>query len=398
MTLRKEFIYLDDAATTTVDPAVAEAMQRCLRGGGAFANPASLHVAGRASHALVERSRAQVAGLLNTAPRNLIFTSGATESDNLAITGAAQFRAHRGRHLVSMRTEHKAVTDCFASLEREGFQVTWLKPDRDGLLPIADLEAAIRPDTQLVSIMHVNNETGVIQDIHQIGECCRRHGVLFHCDAAQSAGKLPIDLSRLPVDLMSLTAHKFYGPQGIGALYLADRPECHIRPLLHGGGQERRLRPGTLAVHQVAGFGVAAAIATECQANDLAHVERLNARLWKGIRDVHGITRNGDPGHAFPGILNVSIDGIDGESLMLTLEPLCVATGSACNSQSGESSYVLRALGLPDQLAQSAIRFSFGRFTSESDVDAAIELYTAGVSHLRNIMPETTASTALRER
>ena len=398
MKLERKFIYLDDAATTPVDPAVAEVMQHCLSGGGPFANPASVHVAGRASRALVEQSRAQLAKLLNTAPRNLIFTSGATESDNLAIMGAAQHRSHRGRHLISMPTEHKAVTDCFASLERQGFEVTRLKPDRHGLLRIADLETAIRPDTQLVSIMHVNNETGAIQDIHQIGECCRRHGVLFHCDAAQSAGKLPIDLSDLPVDLMSLTAHKFYGPQGIGALYLADRPECLVRPLLHGGGQERRLRPGTLAVHQVAGFGVAAAIAAERQADDLAHVARLNARLWKGIGGVRGITRNGDPGHTFPGILNVSVDGIDGESLMLAIEPLCVATGSACNSQTGEPSYVLRALGLTDRLAQSAIRFSFGRFTSESDVDAAIELYTAGVAHLRGIMPEMTTWTAHRER
>ncbi|HLU06632.1 MAG TPA: aminotransferase class V-fold PLP-dependent enzyme [Woeseiaceae bacterium] len=391
MTPGKEIIYLDDAATTPVDPVVAEAMQRCLSGGGAFANPSSIHIAGRASRAQVERSRAQVAKLLNTAPGNLVFTSGATESNNLAIAGAARFRSHRGRHLVSMPTEHKAVTDCFAALEREGFEVTWLEPDQRGLLPIGDLEAAIRPDTQLVSIMHVNNETGVIQDIHQIGDACRRHGVLFHCDAAQSAGKLPIDLSALPVDLMSLTGHKFYGPQGIGALYLADRPECRIRPLFHGGGQERRLRPGTLPVHQVVGLGAAAAIAVERQPDDLAHAERLNARLWKGIRDVRGITRNGDPGHCFPGILNVSIDGIDGESLMLALEPLCVATGSACNSQSGEPSYVLRALKLTDRLAQSAIRFSFGRFTHESDIDAAIGVYTGAVDRLRSIMPKATA-------
>jgi len=384
-------VYLDNAATTAMDPAVAEMMCRCVSGEGAFANPASVHIAGRAAQELVERSRAQIAKLLGTAPSRLIFTSGATESDNLAISGAAHFRSHRGRHLITMPTEHKAVTDCFAALERQGFEVTWLAPDRDGLLPIRDLEAAMRPDTQLVSIMHVNNETGVIQDIHQIGECCRRHGVLFHCDAAQSAGKLPIDLSELPVDLMSLTAHKFHGPQGIGALYLADRPECHIMPLLHGGGQERRLRPGTLAVHQVAGFGAAAAIAAERQTADLAHLERLNARLWNGIRGVRGIARNGKASHTFPGILNVSIDGIEGESLMLALEPLCVASGSACNSQSGEPSYVLRALGLDDRLAQSSIRFSFGRFTSESDIDVAIERYKTSVSHLRSVMPAMTA-------
>jgi cysteine desulfurase len=379
-------VYLDYAATTRLDPLVADVMCRCLTEGSTFANPASTHIAGRASHALVEHARRQVADLLHTTPRTLIFTSGATESDNLAIAGAARFRAHRGRHLITMPTEHKAVTDCFAALERHGFEVTRLNPDRDGRLQIGDLEVAIRADTQLVSVMHVNNETGVIQDIHAIGECCRRH-----CDAAQSAGKLPIELSTLPVDLLSLTAHKFYGPKGIGALYLTDRPECHIQPLMHGGGQERRLRPGTLAVHQIAGFGAAAEIARERQPDDLAHVRRLNERLWNGIRAVPGIVRNGNPAHTFPGILNVSVEGIEGESLMLALDPLCVASGSACNSQSRESSYVLRALGLDDRLAQSAIRFSFGRFTQESDVDAGIVRYTAAVSHLRGIMPARTA-------
>jgi cysteine desulfurase len=384
-------VYLDNAATTRLDPEVADVMCRCLSAGGAFANPASTHLAGRASHAVVERARRQVADLLQTTPRSLVFTSGATESDNLAIAGAALFRAHRGRHLITMPTEHKAVADSFAALERRGFEVTWLKPDRDGLLAVGDLDAAIRADTQLVSVMHVNNETGVIQDIHAIGECCRRRGVLFHCDAAQSVGKLPIDLSGLPVDLLSLTAHKFHGPQGIGALYLADRPEGHIQPLMHGGGQERRLRPGTLAVHQIAGFGAAAEIAAQRQSEDLAHLRQLNERLWNGIQAVPGIVRNGNPGHTFPGILNVSVEGIEGESLMLALLPLCVASGSACNSRSGESSYVLRALGLGDRLAQSAIRFSFGRFTRESDIDAAVARYTAAVSHLRGIMPARTA-------
>jgi cysteine desulfurase len=387
-------VYLDNAATTPLDPAVAAVMCRCLSDAGAFANPASMHIAGRASGELVEQARAQIANLLRTSPSNLIFTSGATESDNLAIAGAAHFRAHRGRHLITMPTEHKAVTDCFAALERQGFEVTWLEPDRDGLLPLGDLEAAIRKDSQLVSIMHVNNETGAIQDIHRIGDCCRRHGVLFHCDAAQSAGKLPIDLGELPVDLMSLTAHKFHGPQGIGALYLADRPDCHIQPLFHGGGQERRLRPGTLAVHQIAGFGAAAAIAAERQVEDLEHLKRLNARLWSGIRDVPGVTRNGDARRSFPGILNVSVEGIEGESLMLALEPLCVASGSACNSQSGEPSYVLRALGLDERRAQSAIRFSFGRFTQETEIDAAIARYIAAVAHLRRIMPPAAARAA----
>ena len=386
-----EPVYLDYAATTPVDPAVTEAMCRVLSEAASFANPASMHIAGRAAHERVEHARRQLAGLLRTAPRTLIFTSGATESANLAILGAARFRAHRGRHLVTMRTEHKAVTDTFVALGKEGYEVTWLAPDQDGLLALRDLEAAIREDTQLVSIMHVNNETGTIQDIHEIGACCRRRGVLFHCDAAQSAGKLPLDLSELPVDLLSLTAHKFHGPQGIGALYLADRPDCHIRPILHGGGQERRLRPGTLAVHQVVGLGAAAALAAERQAEDLAHSRSLNERLWNGIRDLPGVRLNGSRSRSFPGILNVAVDGIEGESLLLALEPVCVASGSACNSRSGEPSSVLRALGLDDRLAQSAIRFSFGRFTRRSDIDTAIERYVAAVRHLRGIMPAKVA-------
>ncbi|MEX2122345.1 MAG: aminotransferase class V-fold PLP-dependent enzyme [Woeseia sp.] len=386
-----EPVYLDYAATTPTDPAVAEAICRSMSETGSFANPASNHFAGRASHELVERARRQLADLLRTDPRTLIFTSGATESDNLAIAGAAHFRAHRGRHLITMPTEHKAVTDTFAALERQGYEVTWLSPDRDGLLAVGDLEAAIREDTQLVSVMHVNNETGVIQDIHEIGECCRRRGVLFHCDAAQSAGKLPVDLSVLPVDLLSLTAHKFCGPKGIGALYLADRADCHLQPLMHGGGQERRLRPGTLAVHQIVGFGVAAAIASARHAEDFVRLKTLNERLWRGLREIPGILRNGSTTKSFPGILNVSIEDIEGESLMLALEPVCVASGSACNAQSGESSYVLRALGLDDRLAQSAIRFSFGRFTRESDIDTAIERYSAAVHHLRAIVPAKSA-------
>lgn len=394
MTLRtdsEDAVYLDHAATTPPDREVVAAMQAVLGAEGAFANPSSMHVAGRRSRELTERARAALARMLNTDPACLVFTSGATESNNLAITGGARQRAHRGRHLVTMRTEHKAVIDTVAALEREGWSVTWLDPAPDGVLPAGVLDAALREDTQLVSIMHVNNETGVVQDIAAIGERCRRRGILFHCDAAQSAGKLPLDLARLPVDLLSLTAHKFHGPQGIGALYLADRPDVHIAPLLHGGGQERRLRPGTLAVHLVAGFGRAADCARQRMHDDLAHYRQLNDRLWRGISDLPGIHRNGDPAAAFPGILNVSADDVEGESLLLALEPLCVASGSACNSQTGEPSYVLRAMGRDDRLAQSAIRFSFGRCTRQAEVDFAVDRYRRAIGHLRAMAPPAAA-------
>ena len=380
-------VYLDHAATTPIDPRVAAAMQACLSPGGAFANPASIHMSGRESSAVVEQARQRLADLLVTDPRCLIWTSGATESDNLAIIGAARFRAHRGKHLITMRTEHKAVTDTFAHLGLSGYDVTWLKPGSDGLLAMEDLEAHIRQDTQLVSVMHVNNETGVIQDIRRIGEICRARDVLFHTDAAQSVGKLPLDLSELPVDLLSLTAHKFHGPQGIGALFIGDRPGCRVLPMLHGGGQERRLRPGSLAVHQIVGAGAAADIARVEMTDDFAHVSALRDRLWRGIQDLPGILRNGNADQSHPGFLNVSAQGVDGESLMLGLEPVCAATGSACNSTSGESSYVLRALGRDDALAQSAIRFSFGRTTSRDDIDVAIERYRWAVGHLRSIAP-----------
>lgn len=382
-------VYLDAAATTPIDPRVTEAMQVCLSPGGAFANPASIHIAGRESAALVEKSRQRLATLLSTDPKNLIWTSGATESDNLAIVGAANFRAHRGRHLVTMPTEHKAVTDTFAHLEKSGFEVTWLKPSPDGLLAPDELESHIREDTQLVSVMHVNNETGVTQDIRRIGEVCRRHDVLFHTDAAQSVGKLPLDLRELPIDLLSLTAHKFHGPQGIGALYIADRPGCRVLPIMHGGGQERRLRPGSLPVHQIVGAGAAAEIARDEMAEDAVHATALRDRLWQGISDIPGILRNGNADHSWPGILNVSVSGVEGESLMLGLEPVCAASGSACNSTSGESSYVLRALGRDDLLAQSAIRFSFGRTTTEQHIDVAIERYRWAVEHLRAIAPRS---------
>ena len=387
MAKQKDILYLDYAASTPVDQRVVEAMTALMTVSGNYANPSSTHFAGRQSVEFIAKAAEQLAGLLNTGPDQLIWTSGATESDNLAILGAAHYRQGRGRHLITMRTEHKAVTDPFSVLEREGFEVTWLNPEINGLLDIEKLGAALRDDTQLVSIMHVNNETGAIQDISAIGALCHEHDALFHVDAAQSVGKVPIDLEALPVDLMSMTAHKFYGPKGIGALYIADRPGVHVEPLLFGGGQQRRLRPGTLPAQQIVGFGVTAEIARSSIDDDFKHLTKLRDQMWAGIRDIEGISINGAIESSFPGILNVSIEDIEGESLLLALEPLCVATGSACNSKSQEPSYVLRALGISDALAQSAIRFSFGRPTSASDVEVAIDLYRSSVARLREIAP-----------
>lgn len=383
-----ELVYLDYAASTPIDERVLERMNEVHAGPAGAANASSAHAAGRYAIALAEQARGQLADLLGTDPASLVWTSGATESDNLAIAGAARYRSHRGRHLISMPTEHKAVCDVFGALEREGFEVSWLQPRSDGLLDPAELEAAIRPDTQLVSVMHVNNETGVVQDIEAIGSICRNRDVLYHCDAAQSVGKLPVDLDTLPVDLLSLTGHKFYGPQGIGALYIADRPGCEVFPLLHGGGQERKIRPGTLAVHLIAGLGTAAQVAQAAMKSNMAHVTMLRDRLWQQIKSLPGILRNGSEESAYPGILNVSIGGIEGESLMLALEPLCVASGSACNSKNRDASYVLRALGRDDLQAQSAVRFSFGRNSSIDDVDFAAERYLSAVSRLREVLPQ----------
>ena len=385
-------VYLDNAATTPVEPLVAEAMSAALLPGGPFGNPSSNHEFGRDALAIVETAREKLARLLGAAPRELIWTSGATESDNMAITGAARFRAHRGKHAITMPVEHKAVTDTFDALEREGFEVTRLSPESDGVLDLQKLDAAIRVDTQLVSIMFVNNETGAMQDIESIGQRCRGQDILFHVDAAQAVGKVPIDLSHMPIDLMSLTAHKFYGPKGIGALYVADRPGCQIEPLLFGGGHERGMRPGTSAVHQILGIGLAAEIAAERMQGDLAHLRTLREQLWNGISDLPGLHINGPRQGGFPGILNVSAEGVDGESLMLAMHPVCVASGSACNAKSGESSYVLRALGRDDRLAQSAIRFGIGRHNSAQDIDIAIDRYREAVLKLRDMAP--TAGTA----
>ena len=380
-----DLVYLDYAASTPVDARVSALMAEIMT--HEFANPSSTHAAGRVATARIEVATEQLAGLLNTAPTKLVWTSGATESDNLAIMGAARFRDNKGRHLISMRTEHKAVTDALDALSTQGFEVTWLQPDASGVLARETLEAAIRDDTQLVSIMHVNNETGAVQDIESLGEACRERDVLFHVDAAQSVGKLPLDLARLPVDMMSMTAHKVYGPKGIGALYVDERPGCHVLPMLFGGGQQRRLRPGTMPAPLIAAFGLAAEIAADRMTDDYAHLRRLRQRLWQGIKDIDGVSPNGDLDNTFPGILNVSVAGIEGESLLLALEPVCVATGSACNSQNQEPSYVLRALGRSDALAQSAIRFSMGRPSSDQDIDLAIQKYTAAVAKLRRIAP-----------
>lgn len=380
-------IYLDHAATTRPAPEVVAAMQDCLTDAERFANPSSIHRAGRAAARVEADARAQLAGLLNAPADTLVWTSGATEANNLAILGAARFRAHRGRHVITVRTEHKAVIDPFTALEKDGFDVTWLAPGADGLLSPDVLREALRDDTQLVSVMHVNNETGTVQDIASIGAICREHGALYHCDAAQSVGKLPIDVTALPVDLLSLSAHKFYGPQGIGALYIAERDGCGVQPILFGGGQQRRLRPGTLPTFLLAGAGAAARLAADRRADDLQHLATLRRRLWDGIRGLPGILENGNPDHQFPGILNVSADGVEGESLLLALEPLCVASGSACNSSSGEPSYVLRALGRTDRLAQAAIRFSFGRDTRLADIETARDAYIASVERLRCLAP-----------
>jgi cysteine desulfurase len=384
-------IYLDYAASTPVDAGVLEAMKTAMTVDGNYANPSSTHSAGRESVAMIARAAEQAAALLHTSPDRLVWTSGATESDNLAILGAAHYRSDRGKHIITMRTEHKAVTDPFSELQKQGFDVTWLESEPDGRLDIGKLADALRDDTQFVSIMHVNNETGIIQDIAAIGEQCRARDIIFHVDAAQSCGKLPIDLSALPVDLMSVTAHKFYGPKGIGALYIADRKGVHVEPLLFGGGQQRRLRPGTLPTQQIVGFGATAALAAARMDDDLAHLTGLRERFWAAIQDVPGIMINGSHEHSFPGIINVSIEDIEGESLLLALEPLCVATGSACNSKSQEPSYVLRALGRSDDLAQSAIRFSFGRPTTNAEVDTAIDLYRGAVAKLRSLAPERAA-------
>ncbi len=384
-----EAVYLDYAATSPVDPRVVAVMSECLTLGGVYGNPASLHHYGRLARARVEQARAQVAALIGTSSPQIVWTSGATESNNLAILGTAR-AAHSdgGRHIITARTEHKAVLDPCKRLEREGWRVSYLTPDGAGLLSLEQIREAMTPETVLVSIMHANNEIGVLQDIEAIAALCRERDVALHVDAAQSAGKVPIDLQRWPVDLLSFTAHKMYGPKGVGALYVAPERRARLQPLIFGGGHERGLRSGTLAVHQIVGFGKACELALAEQAQDAVRIAALRERLWQGLQgSIEGVLRNGDPVRCVSSILNVSFPGVEGESLLLGLPEVAVSTGSACNSDSDEPSYVLRALGRDTELAQSSLRFSLGRFSTESDVDVAIAAVRREVERLRAIAP-----------
>lgn len=380
-------VYLDYAATTPVDPAVATEMAACLTESGDFGNASSTHVFGRRAAARVETARAQVAALIGAEPDEITFTSGATESNNLAVLGVSRANADRGRHIVTTRIEHKAVLDPCKRLEREGFTVTYLTPDRQGRIDPEIVRAALRPDTVLVSIMYVNNEIGVMQDVGAIGALCRDRGVAFHTDAAQAVGKIPVDVRTLPVDFLSFTAHKIYGPKGVGALYTRRASRPLLQPVSFGGGQERGLRPGTLATHQIVGLGVACEMAANLVGEEQPRLTALRERLWNGLEGLGGTHLNGAGSARIPGILNVSFEGVEGESLVTGLTDLAVSTGSACNSASAEPSYVLRALGRDTQLAQSSLRLTVGRYTKVADVDFAIEAVKREVTRLRELSP-----------
>jgi len=381
-------IYLDYSATTPVDARVAEAMMECLTVDGNYGNPASRsHSFGWGAEKAVEDARKNVAALINANPKEIIWTSGATESDNLAIKGAAHFYQKNGKHIITCKTEHKAVLDTCRQLEREGFEVTYLAPRSSGLIDLNDLRAAIRDDTILMSIMHVNNEIGVIQDIKAIGEIAREHKIVFHVDAAQSPGKAEIDLQDMNIDLMSLSAHKVYGPKGIGALYVRRKPRVRIEAQIHGGGHERGMRSGTLATHQIVGMGEAFRIANEEMAEDNERILMLRNRLLNGLKEIDEIYINGDLEQRIPGNLNISFNFIEGESLIMALKDIAVSSGSACTSASLEPSYVLRALGRDDELAHSSIRFTIGRFTTAEEIDYATQLIQSAVVKLRDLSP-----------
>ncbi|CUI92149.1 IscS subfamily cysteine desulfurase [Achromobacter ruhlandii] len=379
-------IYLDYSATTPVDPRVVEKMIPWLY--ESFGNPASRsHSFGWEAEEAVERAREEVAKLVNADPREIVWTSGATESDNLAIKGAANFYAERGKHIITIKTEHKAVLDTCRELERQGFEVTYLDVKDNGLIDLDVFKAALRPDTVLVSVMMVNNEIGVIQDIETLGEICREKGIIFHVDAAQATGKVEIDLQKLKVDLMSFSAHKTYGPKGIGALYVRRKPRVRIEAQMHGGGHERGFRSGTLATHQIVGMGEAFRLAREEMGTENERIRMLRDRLWAGLLQIEEVYLNGDMDQRVPHNLNVSFNYVEGESLIMAIKELAVSSGSACTSASLEPSYVLRALGRNDELAHSSIRFTLGRFTTEQEVDYTIELLKSRVGKLRDMSP-----------
>ena len=381
-------LYFDYASTTPVDQRVINKMKDCLSLDGNFGNPGSRsHTFGWQAEELVEEARINVSTLVNCDPREIIWTSGATESDNLAIKGAANFYKEKGNHIITSKIEHKAVLDTCRQLESEGFEVTYLDPNENGEISIESIEENIREETTLVSLMHINNEIGVVNDIEKIGELCRNKGIIFHVDAAQSAGKIEIDLSQLKVDLMSFSAHKIYGPKGIGALFVRRRPRIRLQPLFHGGGQERGIRAGTLPTHQIVGMGEAFKLSQTEMESDLLKISSYRDILWNGLSEMEEIYVNGSIDNGYPGIFNLSFNYVEGESLIMALKNIAVSSGSACTSASLEPSYVLRAIGRPDELAHSSIRFSFGRFTKEEEVKSTVKLVQESVAQLREISP-----------
>ena len=381
-------IYLDYSSTTPVDERVAEKMMQCLTPSGAFGNPASRsHAFGWQAEKMVEHAREQVAELVNADPREIVWTSGATESDNLAIKGVAHFYVKKGKHIITVKTEHKAVLDTCRQLEKEGYEVSYLDPKPDGLLDLDELTHTIRDDTILISVMHVNNEIGVIQDIQKIGELAREKGIIFHVDAAQSPGKVPINLQSLKVDLMSFSAHKIYGPKGIGALYVRRKPRVRVESQMHGGGHERGMRSGTLSTHQIVGMGESFDIARQEMEDERDRILSLRQRLWDGLKTMDEVYCNGDIELRVAGNLNVSFNFVEGESLIMALKNIAVSSGSACTSASLEPSYVLRALGRNDELAHSSIRFTVGRYTTADEIDYTIELVRNSVEKLRELSP-----------
>nr|WP_308410568.1 IscS subfamily cysteine desulfurase [Janthinobacterium sp. ROICE36] len=379
-------IYMDYSATTPIDPRVADKMIPYLR--EQFGNPASRsHMYGWTAEKAVEEARGYVAALVNADPREIIWTSGATESNNLAIKGAAQFYKTKGKHIITVKTEHKSVLDTVRELERVGFEATYLEPQDNGLITVEQLAAAVRPDTILVSVMLVNNEIGVIQPIDEIGVFCRSKGIIFHCDAAQATGKVVIDLQKTKVDLMTFTAHKTYGPKGVGALYVCRKPRVRLEAQMHGGGHERGLRSGTLPTHQIVGMGESFRIAKEEMDSEIGRIKALRDRLAKGLQEIEEVYINGDMEHRVPHNLNVSFNYVEGESLIMAIKDIAVSSGSACTSASLEPSYVLRALGRSDELAHSSIRFTIGRFSTEEDIDFAVNLLKSKVHKLRELSP-----------